>query len=142
MNVNAMRTKINQLNDEIKSSSVSFLVPSIGQISSWDQAGAEISTDDEKNLVEIFAFLSQPAVALPNPDKADAGEKFDSSRVLELMCRWPEAQRFPRESRIPSILSPYLERTNVCSDRLGPMSSGDFPVIWRVFRSLGSTPSL
>ena len=61
---------------------------------------------DETNIQEIYAFLSQPSVALPNPDKSDgAGEKFDSSSFLGLISRWSEAQRFPREYLLQPVPS-------------------------------------
>lgn len=43
-------------------------------------------------------MLSQPASALPDVKKADAGEEYDPGALFSLINRWPEAQRFPRES--------------------------------------------
>ena len=57
-----------------------------------------ITLEDEKNLSEVYAFLSQPGIALPDPNKHDANERYDPSTLLDLALRWPEAQRFPRQS--------------------------------------------
>ncbi|CAD6591032.1 MAG: hypothetical protein TREMPRED_005963 [Tremellales sp. Tagirdzhanova-0007] len=78
-NVNAAKGKIAQLNEEVKTSS-----PELA-----------ITLEDEKNLSEVYAFLSQPGIALPDPNKHDANERYDPSTLLDLALRWPEAQRFP-----------------------------------------------
>jgi phospholipase A-2-activating protein len=56
-----------------------------------------LTTEDEKNLSEVYALLSLPAGAQPDPDAAGK-ERYDPSALLALIERWPEAQRFPRES--------------------------------------------
>jgi phospholipase A-2-activating protein len=57
-------------------------------------------------MSEIYALLSQPAVALPDVTASEAGERWDPSAFLSVMSRWPEAQRFPRKF-------PYLSRLRV-----------------------------
>ncbi|WVF71170.1 hypothetical protein IAT40_005968 [Kwoniella sp. CBS 6097] len=79
MNVNAAKGKITQLNTEIKVA----------------QADLGFTTEEEKTLAEIYAFLSGPAVAWPNPDSKDANEKYDPKVLLTTMNRWPEDKRFP-----------------------------------------------
>ncbi len=69
------------------------------------QADLAFSTEDEKNLSEIYALLSQPAVALPDPNKQDAGERYDAAALLKLICRWPEAHRFPCQSNFVLCIS-------------------------------------
>ena len=56
------------------------------------------TTDDDKNLSEVYGLLSQPVIALPDPNKQDTDERYDPSSLLDLALRWPEAQRFPRQS--------------------------------------------
>ncbi|WVQ99687.1 hypothetical protein IAU59_006826 [Kwoniella sp. CBS 9459] len=98
MNVNAAKGKITQLNTEIKAS----------------QADLAFTDEEEKNLGEIYAFLSNPTVALPNPDSKDANEKYDPNVLLRLMNRWPEDKRFPLIdlARCLAPVSPILGSTS------------------------------
>ncbi|ORX35613.1 PLAA family ubiquitin binding-domain-containing protein [Kockovaella imperatae] len=119
INVNAARTKISQLNDELKAGSPEQAIPA----------------EDEKNLVEIFAFLSQPTVALPNPDKSSAGETFSSERYLDLVSRWPEDKRFPLIdiARCLAALSPAFGTCSTAPSKL--LESCDWSSPWSASKS-------
>ena len=70
-----------------------------------EQADLAFKTEEDKNMSEIYALLSQPTVAMPDTKAADVGERYDPKAFLEVMCRWPESHRFPREL-VPSLLDP------------------------------------
>ena len=76
MNVAAARSKITALNADSK----------------------VLTEQDELNMNEIYALLSQPSIALPKADATDGNERYQPSAFLDLLLRWPESQRFPRKS--------------------------------------------
>ncbi|TYJ54476.1 hypothetical protein B9479_004895 [Cryptococcus floricola] len=77
INVAAVKAKVAQFNDELQGT------------------GAELTTDENKALTEVYAFLSLPSVALPDPEGGDGQEKFDPSTLTGIIARWPEEKRFP-----------------------------------------------
>ncbi|KIR59591.1 phospholipase A-2-activating protein [Cryptococcus bacillisporus CA1873] len=79
INVSAAKNKIQQFNDELKTSK-----PELA-----------LTLEEEKTLTEVYAFLSLPAVALPDPKSQDGKEKFDTGAILALIQKWPEDKRFP-----------------------------------------------
>ncbi|WVQ77835.1 hypothetical protein IAR50_007530 [Cryptococcus sp. DSM 104548] len=98
INVAAVKGKVAQFNEELKS------------------GGAGLTTDEEKALTEIYAFLSLPSVALPNPEGKDGQEKFDPQTLAGIICRWPEEKRFP----LLDLLR-VLSATSPASSALSPV---------------------
>ncbi|ORY26315.1 putative phospholipase A-2-activating protein [Naematelia encephala] len=113
MNVNAAKAKIAQLNEEVKAAS----------------ADLALNTDDEKNLSEVFALLSQPTVALPNVNASDASERYDASAVLALMSKWPEDKRFPLidVARCLAAISPAIGSISSAPQQLLAAAAWDTP---------------
>lgn len=60
-----------------------------------DKPELALTLEEEKTLTEVYAFLSLPAVALPDPKSQDGKEKFDTGVILALVQKWPEDKRFP-----------------------------------------------
>lgn len=60
-----------------------------------DQPDAAFSSDDEKNMSEIYALLSLPTVALPDANSITSTEKYDPTALLSSIQKWPEDKRFP-----------------------------------------------
>ncbi|EIW66002.1 hypothetical protein TREMEDRAFT_41188 [Tremella mesenterica DSM 1558] len=79
MNPSAAKTKLSQLNEELKKSRPELV----------------FTEADQRNLNEVFALLSLPSVALPDPQASDPGERYVPKAYVELMMRWPEDLRFP-----------------------------------------------
>ncbi|ODO08391.1 phospholipase A-2-activating protein [Cryptococcus wingfieldii CBS 7118] len=112
INVAAVKGKVAQFNEQLKGT------------------GAELTTDENKALTEVYAFLSLPSVALPNPEGGDGQEKFDPNTLTGIISRWPEDKRFPlvdllralsATSPATSALSPAII-TQTLQASSGPLS--------------------
>ncbi|WRT66660.1 uncharacterized protein IL334_003620 [Kwoniella shivajii] len=79
MNITAAKSKIAQLNEEIKSSH-----PELA-----------FTDEEEKTLNEIYALLSSPTIALPDVNSKDAKERYEPQVLLNLLGKWWEDKRFP-----------------------------------------------
>jgi len=104
MNVNAARGKVTQLNEEIKAAS-----PDLA-----------FTTEDETSFSEIYRLLSLPAVALPDTKASNVNEKWSTSGLLDVMCRWPEDKRFPiiDIARCLAAISPAFGATSTAPPAL------------------------
>ncbi|KAK8864675.1 hypothetical protein IAR55_001927 [Kwoniella newhampshirensis] len=113
INITAAKVKISQLNEEIKSAS-----PDLA-----------FTTEEEKNMMEIYGLLSLPAVAQPSADAQDGKEKFDPKVLLGLITRWPEDKRFPLIdlARCLAAISPRFGSTSSAPGALVESCSLDQP---------------
>nr|ODO04023.1 phospholipase A-2-activating protein [Cryptococcus depauperatus CBS 7855] len=79
INVNAVKAKIEQFNNEFKTSSPTMV----------------LSIEEENTLKDIYAFLNLSVATLPDSEAVTGEENFDPAKILALVAKWPEDKRFP-----------------------------------------------
>ncbi|KAK4685850.1 phospholipase A-2-activating protein, partial [Tremellales sp. Uapishka_1] len=93
-------------------------------------AELDFSSEDGKNVAEIYAFLSTPVVALPSANSTDRKERFDPERFLQSILSWPEDKRFPLLdiARLLAVTSPTFPAPSAISLLL---RAGEFGTPWQ-----------